>query len=437
MLPSRVALVAIGCLLSLLPGWPLAAAESPPQTARQPYDEQYAWLMRPDVQVGEVRRRAGSDLLLFPAAIYANRHPHELAAITMQFEPASKPRSWPLAIVELPDDIRQSLRATNTDAFVAVRHGKIVYEYFAPGMNVASQHMLYSSAKSWTSLVWSPHCSAERLAQPVAAHVPELKGTALGAATLRQCLDMQVDVDYDLTFDARGKATGLLAEAHAVSGFGHPRRDKPLGWTHFLRQLEGRPEQHGKVWRYVDANPYAFSLAMQKATGLREIDVWRDAINHVGFEHRSTVVINAAGELSSAGGFATTARDWAKVGQLMLDHGKVDGKVVIPQGYFDDFAACPGTPLVELPSPRGGYRSFWRIRRDEISLFFHQRVVEQAWAIGSYGQYLVVDPATKTVIVKFSTYPKLVESPDEIQRGFFAKDAMLLTILGQTVPMPQ
>jgi CubicO group peptidase (beta-lactamase class C family) len=393
--------------------------------------------MQPDVQIGEVRRRAGHDLLLFPAAIYGNRRPHELAAITMQFEPAHKPRPLALAIGELPDAIRRHLRATNTDAFVAVRDGQIVYEYYAPGMHEASQHMLYSAAKSWTSLVWSPHCTDERLAQPLAAHVPQLEDTALGAATLRQCLDMRVEIDYDLTFDAQGKPTGLLAAAHAVSGFGHPLRDQPLGWSHFLRQLPGRPERHGKVWRYVDANPYAFSLAMQQATGLREIDVWRDAIDQIGFEHRSTVVINAAGELSSAGGFATTARDWAKVGQLVLDRGQIERKAVIPERYVKDLFEHPGTPMAKGPSATAGYRSYWRRTHDHISLLLFEADIHQIWAIGSYGKYLVVDPTTQTVVVKFSTYPKLVESPEEIKSGYFARDASFLMILAQTVPKPR
>lgn len=407
-----------------------AAAEvEKPQEKSQPYHIQHAWLMQPGVSAAEVRRKAGNDLLLYPAAIYGNRHPHELAQFTARFEPAAKPRPFLDARRPLPDEAREWLEASHTDALVAIRDGRIIYEYYAPGMTSESIHMMFSCGKGWTSLAWSPHLKESQLEQKMEAVIAPLRGTPIGAATARQVLDMQTDLDYELSFDERGAATGLLADAHRVSGFGYPDRALPLGWAPFLRKLPGKPAGHGKVWRYVDGNPYAFALFAKETTGLRELDVWQSAIDGLGFEQRSVAVMNAAGELSSAGGFATTARDLAKVGQVFLDTGKVGDQQVFPEDFFRSIFAHKSPHLPAAAPPFTGYRSYWRRLEGRFLI-----PIDQVWGVGFYGQYLVVDRPSRTVVVKFSTYPRGIDPPDQMDSGYFARDVKMLVPFAMGVP---
>ena len=90
-------------------------------------------------------------------------------------------------------------------------------------------------------------------------------------------------------------------------------------------------------------------------------------------------------------GFNATLRDFGRLGQLMLDGGKRDGRQILPAGWVEQM-----TRMVPTGQPMPGYGLFtWQVD-DEPGAFS---------AVGLAGQFIYVHPQSRTVIVKLSYYP--------------------------------
>ncbi|MCX5247441.1 beta-lactamase family protein [Streptomyces sp. NBC_00201] len=85
-----------------------------------------------------------------------------------------------------------------------------------------------------------------------------------------------------------------------------------------------------------------------------------------------------------------TARDFAKIGQLVLDNGRAGDRQIVPQAWIDRLS----TPAVTM-SNGWSYSAQWWHPSGATGDFS---------AVGVYGQYIYVNPAERTVIVKLSDH---------------------------------
>ncbi|MFJ7387859.1 serine hydrolase, partial [Rhodococcus erythropolis] len=86
-----------------------------------------------------------------------------------------------------------------------------------------------------------------------------------------------------------------------------------------------------------------------------------------------------------------TARDFAKIGKLVMDGGMVDGTSVVPAEWITRIS----TPAPNLVDEWGYSAQWWHPSGGSGQDFS---------AIGVYGQYIYIDPVTQTVIVKLSDH---------------------------------
>lgn len=103
-------------------------------------------------------------------------------------------------------------------------------------------------------------------------------------------------------------------------------------------------------------------------------------------------------------GYNATLRDFARLGQMMLDQGRFNGRQIVPAEWVRQSTAMipnadPGTPApppeVTDPFARSGYGfQWWKL--DDTGAYT---------ALGLQGQFIYVHPATRTVIVKLSFFP--------------------------------
>ena len=94
-------------------------------------------------------------------------------------------------------------------------------------------------------------------------------------------------------------------------------------------------------------------------------------------------------------------RDLGRVGQLMLNSGKLNGERLFPAKVVENIRA--GGDKVAFAEadfktiPGGSYRSMWWI--------FHND--HEAYAArGVHGQTIYIDPTAEMVIVRFSSHPQ-------------------------------
>ena len=112
--------------------------------------------------------------------------------------------------------------------------------------------------------------------------------------------------------------------------------------------------------------------------------------------------------------FNSNARDFARIGQLMLDSGMWHGKTIIPKTYFKE-SISPNGILDEQGHKCDYYGYQWWVYPPNKSIFY---------ARGILGQYIIIIPSKRLVIVRLGkkrspirikTVPK--EAHDLIQWG--------------------
>lgn len=336
-------------------------------------------------------------------------------------------RELPEAFVDLSDlnfddgagdriDWPGFLERTHVDAMLVLHRGRIAFEHYANGMTRASRHMLFSITKSVVGLLAELLAAEGRLdlETPAGAIVPELAGTAFGAATLRTLLDMRDGVPFNEDYADPGADIHRYSQAY----WGHDAR----GVRTALCNL---PAVAGGSDAFAYRTPIAdvVGWALERATGQGLAELLSDRLwRHIGAEHDAFFVLDNAGDPIAGAGLNATLRDVARLGQLLLEHGSlaVPAQAIASiAGGGDRAAFAPAAP----PTRQGwSYRSFWWVPHDAVRSFA---------ALGVFGQRLIVRPGDDLVIVRFGSHPIAANAPTDAIHGA-AFDALAARLTGGT-----
>ncbi|MCG6203179.1 beta-lactamase family protein [Rhodopseudomonas sp. HC1] len=288
------------------------------------------------------------------------------------------------------------LEATATDALVIVHDGAIVCEYYANGMTAQTPHIIMSASKSITGLIAGILAGRGTLDldAEVTALLPEIAATAYRGATLRQMLDMRTGIVLDLD------ATRDYA---AAAGWDALAPDQPPSdLKSFYQNLSIKPQPHGGAFRYTSTNTDLLGWAIERASGRRFAQLVSELIwQPLGAEQPASMTLDRGGLARATGGFSMTARDFARLGQLLLDGGVRGGHAIVPGAWIDDLwnngdrdAWRTGEWQKLFPYRSMSYRGGWYVVDDEPRTMF---------AMGIHGQNLFVDPTNRLVIAKLSS----------------------------------
>lgn len=297
---------------------------------------------------------------------------------------------------------RAFLEFAHTDAFVMMRKGEIVAEYYAAHANPDAPHLVFSISKSLTAVI-SGILEADGIldpGRPVTDYLPEAKGSVYGDCTYRDVLDMRVSLDFE---EAYLDPYGAFARYRRSMLWNPPMPGaEPENLAAFLLTLQKAERPHGGPFYYASPNADLLGVIIERATGARFADLTSDLLwKPMGAKGLADITVDAIGTPRTAGGVSMTARDLARLGELLRNDGTRGGKQIIPIAWIRDMQengdrdAWQQGRNVDLPN--GRYRSQW----------YQSGEADQAFcAIGIHGQWLYVDPSTETVIVKFSSQPE-------------------------------
>jgi CubicO group peptidase (beta-lactamase class C family) len=291
------------------------------------------------------------------------------------------------------------LKATATDAIVVLRDGEVVFESYRRGNDARTPHILMSASKAVIGLLAGvlQHEGAVDLEAPVQRYVPEVEGTVYHSATLRHLLDMRSGAVFDA---ARQRAYD--AATHWVPT--GPGEDGANLKT-FFAEARGADGQHGGPFRYVSANTDLFGWALERATGesvatLLSTRLWQP----MGAERPARITLDRAGQARA------TARDLARLGQLLVDDGRRGDVQIVPAALIDELLtggdpeawrtgqwAAAFAPIAKDIR----YRNGWYSVADEPSVLF---------AMGIHGQNLFVDRKRRLVMAKLSSWKQPIDN---------------------------
>lgn len=298
-------------------------------------------------------------------------------------------------------DLAAFLAATDTDALVLLHEGRIAFEHYAHGMTAATPHILMSVSKSVTGLVAGILAGRGLLdpEAPVAAHVPEIAGTAWEGARVRHLLDMRAGVAF--VEDYLATSGPIIDYRKATLWEPLAPGEEPKDLRSFLLSLRVRDGTHGRPWHYVSPATDLLGWVLERAAGRRYADLVAELLwAPMGAEAHAYVTVDSLGAPRAAGGLCATARDLARVGQLVAE----DGGGVVPAAWIADMAAGGdaeawrrGAGAERYPGMSMRYRSLWYALEEE------GRSRPVLFAVGIFGQFLFVDPEAGVVMAKFSS----------------------------------
>jgi CubicO group peptidase (beta-lactamase class C family) len=124
-----------------------------------------------------------------------------------------------------------------------------------------------------------------------------------------------------------------------------------------------------------------------------------------------TIEFDASGNPEGSSQMLASARDWARFGALYLNDGVVGGKRILPEGWVNYSASPTKNAWV-------GYGAgFWTNLGDSFGATYR---VEHGWprdaffAKGTIGQYVIIIPSERLVIVRLGRSPNWPPEADGV-----------------------
>jgi hypothetical protein len=317
---------------------------------------------------------------------WAFHHVRELVPSADIPNDPAKVRSLPRE--EMALGLEGFLQETDTDGMAVLHRGRLVFERYANGMTDETPHILMSVSKSMLGLlVKEIGIDTER---SVVDLVPELESTAYGQTTIRHLLDMRAGIVWDEDYLA---TSGPIIGYRKATGW-NPLApgDTPSDLKSFYQTIQ-KAGPHGGSVHYVSPNSDLLGWLVERATGRRYAELMSELVwKKAGAERSAYVTVDRLGAPRAAGGMCATLRDFARVGQWVIEARPDFVQELERAGDAQAWAAgdmaqyYPGLPM--------RYRSQWYAVDDEAPLVF---------GMGIHGQNLFIDRANGIVIAKFSS----------------------------------
>ncbi|WP_105103864.1 serine hydrolase domain-containing protein [Microbulbifer pacificus] len=312
---------------------------------------------------------------------------------SLAFTPiASSDAEWPVGngaqdidgkLQRTLDEILASDNAAglHTRALLVVQNGKLVAESYGEGANAQTPLLGWSMGKSLTSMMVGRLQTLQPQLEASQPLFPEWADSR-SQVSLESLLQMSSGLDFDETYAPGSDATRMLFNAHSASdvALNSPLKFAPgkrfsysSGTTNLLarwisQQLGGTPQANADFFQQQILNP----LGMRNTV----------------FE------MDASGVFVGSSYIYASARDWARLGLLMLNRGNWNGEQLIAEHWVD----AARRPNQSDNDPRYGYQ-FWLNGGGE-ALRFPELPEDSYFMLGNRAQAVMISPSTSTVIVR-------------------------------------
>jgi CubicO group peptidase (beta-lactamase class C family) len=283
---------------------------------------------------------------------------------------------------DVPGNAARLMTDLKTTAFLIVKNNEIIYEKYWKGYNKDAKSGSFSAAKSIVSLLAGialDEGKIKSIDEPVGNYLPEFSKGPAAHLTIKDVLTMSSGIDWDESYSS-------LFSITTKSYFGNDLEGLMRG----VRVVE----VPGRRFNYQSGNTQILGQIVTKATGKKLAEYASEKLwKPLGAESAALWSLDRKDGMEKAFCcFNTTARDFARLGQLVLNGGTFAGKRVISAPYLAQ-ATSPATWLVDeagKPVDFYGYQ-FW---------IMHHRGMTIPMARGILGQYIIIIPQKNAVIVR-------------------------------------
>lgn len=299
----------------------------------------------------------------------------------------------PGAPLKLGLDIDAYMKSQRNAGLIIVHNGKIRFEKYGLDQAPDGRWTSFSVAKSLTSTLVGAALrdgAIRSLDDKVTAYIPDLKGSAYDDVSVRQLLTMTSGVRWNEDY-TDPKSDVALFNLHKAE----PGIDVTVS---YMRKLP-REAPAGSKWVYKTGETNLIGVLVSSATHkplstyLSE-KLWKP----LGMEANGVWMLGSTGHEISGCCLSARLRDFARVGQFMLNGGVAGGTKILP----DDWIAQATTKQADIGEPGRGYGFQWWTNDDGSYA-----------AKGIFGQGIFIDPKRGLVIASNGDWPTATD-PDGV-----------------------
>lgn len=322
---------------------------------------------------------------------------HGLQRVARYVKSFRAPRVWPLKLdmswdIARREDVRFLTALSSFSAMVVVRDDTVLFERYAPDFGAGTAHSIMSISKTTTNLILGRLIASGRidLSHRVDRYLPWI-GPGYAAASIQQVMNMDVANDYSEDYD---DPDSRCFEHEGSTGFRLMPDGSEGTMKSFIAGIGLEPgaadcrNRSGRA-QYKSANTDVLALVAEAVLG-RPLDEDLIAITEAaGIEGSLHVCTDRTGFPCLDGGIALTARDLARYAMIFARGGiGVDGNPVGDASFLEATRAGG----VAMGAPRDWLR------------YSNQTNTDGTWLGhgGFGGQYMLVNPETRTACVFFS-----------------------------------
>lgn len=278
----------------------------------------------------------------------------------------------------LPVTTDQWIADRSITGLVVLRDGQVAHESYHLGTGSADLRISWSVAKSFLSLLTGILVEEGRidLSHPVETYAPDLATSAYAGATVQDVLQMESGVAFDEDYFDRNSDINRMGRVIALGG----------ALDDFTAALDTRDRVPGDAMKYVSMDTHVLGMVLRGATGASVPDLMSERLTGPMGIGDAYYLTDGEGTAFVLGGLNMTTRDYARMGLMVAQGGRLNGAQIVPERWVN-ISTVPSAKT-EPGEMRYGYQ--WWMPADGRP--------GEVMAQGVYGQFVYIDRARDVVI---------------------------------------
>ncbi len=301
---------------------------------------------------------------------------------------SDKPDEWEKAKdynkKQIPADLLKEVERYKTISFLVIQNGKLKYEQYWDGYSEISHSNSFSMAKSIISLLIGiaiEEGKIKSIDQKVADFIPEFKEGGKAEISIKDLLRMSSGLKWDENY---ASPLAEVVRAYFESDLYDFTANLSVDY------------QAGKFWEYQSCDSQLLGFVLIKATGkslsaYASEKLWKP----LGAKSDALWSLDKLnGDEKANCCFNINARDFARLGLMVLNKGEWKGKQIVPAKYIEE-AISPANTLIDREDQSKTVRhygyQFW--------IVYHKGLTIPCFR-GVLGQYILIIPERNAIVVR-------------------------------------
>lgn len=297
----------------------------------------------------------------------------------------AEPRDWPIKTKQkasLTANQKELLEEFQTVAFLVIQKDTLVLEEYFQNHTDTTISNSFSAAKSIVGLLTG--MAIERgyiysVDDKVGKYIPEYASKVYQDLTVKDLLTMSSGLEWNESYWNPFSVTTKAYYGNDLRSVVCPLHIK---------------ETPGEKWEYLSANTQLLAIILRQSTGkslarLAESWLWQP----LGASHQAKWSLDKPNGMAKAYCcFNATALDFARIGDLLLHNGVVEGDTLISPSFLQKATS----PATELAGPDNKPVDFYGYQWWLAEIHGHKCI----YARGILGQYIAVVPELDLIVVR-------------------------------------